>query len=80
MILPSKHLPIKKSLIGCGAHVVSALAKPKSLERLWREMREQGHIESLNKLIATIDVLYLLGIVEANGEKIRLVGNRSQIQ
>jgi hypothetical protein len=73
MILPSKHLPIKKSLVGCGAHVVALLKRPRTLEQVWRELRDNGKIESLRKLIATVDALYILGIVETDGTRLRLV-------
>ena len=73
MILPSKHLPIKRSLIGCGAHVVSKLKRPRTIDSIWKDLRSEKKIESFAKLVATIEVLFMLGFVEMRDNKLRVL-------
>lgn len=38
MILPSKHLPQDRALLTVGAHVLTFLARPKTVSALWEEL------------------------------------------
>lgn len=76
MILPTKHLPIRHSLIGCGAQIMPHLKRARSLESLWSAVKSDKSIESFSKLMSTLNVLYLLGLVEFEKERVRLTPSR----
>ena len=44
MILPSKHLPQDRALLTVGGHVLTFLARPKTVSALWEELNrhEEG--------------------------------------
>ena len=74
MILPSKHLRLRQSLLGCGAYIVSYLRRPRTVSGLWDDIRSAGHIASFNKFVQTLDMLFLIGVIERDKEKIRIKG------
>ena len=41
MILPSKHLPQDRALLTVGGHVLTFLARPKTVSALWEELNLQ---------------------------------------
>lgn len=41
MILPSKHLPQDRALLTVGGHVLTFLARPKTVSALWEELNQQ---------------------------------------
>lgn len=40
MILPTKHLPPSRSLIGIGAEILAAIAEPRAVSEVWERVRE----------------------------------------
>ncbi|WP_354553126.1 ABC-three component system middle component 6 [Kaistia defluvii] len=40
MILPTKHLPPSRSLIGIGAEIIAAIAEPRAVSEVWERVRE----------------------------------------
>ena len=41
MILPAKHLPPERSLVGIGADILQALSHPKTVSETWTSVRER---------------------------------------
>jgi len=76
MILPTKHLPIERSLIAVGADIVRLLDEPMSVTNLWLDY------QSLNKARNTrltfdwftlaLAMLYSIDAVEQTGNRLRL--------
>ncbi len=76
MILPTKHLPIERSLIAIGADIVRLLDEPMTVTNLWLEY------QSLNKARNTrltfdwftlaLAMLYSIDAVEQTGNRLRL--------
>ena len=76
MILPTKHLPIERSLIAIGADIVRLLDEPMSVTNLWLDY------QSLNKARNTrltfdwftlaLAMLYSIDAVEQTGNRLRL--------
>ncbi|PTT98189.1 hypothetical protein DBR45_34480 [Pseudomonas sp. HMWF031] len=72
MILPSKHLSQERALLTVGAHVLTYLARPKTVSALWEELNR--HNESLTAapprritydwFLLALDLLYSLGTIE----------------
>lgn len=72
MILPSKHLPQDRALLTVGGHLLTFLARPKTVSALWEELNRQagGLGATLPRQITydwfllALDLLYTLGIIE----------------
>ncbi len=72
MILPSKHLPQDRALLTVGGHVLTFLARPKTVSALWEELNRQtgGLGAALPRRITydwfllALDLLYALGTIE----------------
>ncbi len=70
MILPSKHLSLKRALLTVGAEILIRLKRPKTVSRLWEGIcQEQSEKESsptitFDWFILALDLLFTLGVVE----------------
>jgi hypothetical protein len=72
MILPSKHLSQERALLTVSAHILTYLARPKTVSALWEELNR--HNESLTAapprritydwFLLALDLLYSLGTIE----------------
>ena len=75
MILPTKHLPLDRSLVGVGADVLSLLDKPKTVSKLWLEFqvlsKGKKSRRTFDWFTLTISMLYTIGAVEMTGARIR---------
>lgn len=78
MILPTKHLRLRQSLVGCGALILQHLRRPRKISGLWDDVRAEGHIKSFDKFVATLDALFLLGIIERRGDRVAVVRGGQQ--
>lgn len=75
MILPSKHIKLSESLIGLGAFVVSIVKKPLTIDECWKQLNEDyintGKLKkhhSFDNFILTVDLLYMIGVIEMNSK------------
>jgi len=66
MILPTKHIPAKQSLIGVGALVLRHLEREKTLTALWERLHDIEEVGTFERLVLTLDMLYAMGAVEMN--------------
>lgn len=72
MIFPAKHIRLSESLLGLSAFVLSFLNSPKSVDRLWGEVKQINNSSylpanhSYDNFLLTVDYLYLVGIVDVN--------------
>ena len=72
MILPSKHLPQDRALLTVGGHVLTFLARPKTVSGLWEELNQQDqglgatHPRRITYdwFVLALDMLYYLGAIE----------------
>ena len=68
MILPTKHLRPERALISVAARVLQALGEPKTVSRLWEDVRKQLAKEGAWDLpwdwfVLALDLLHVLGTV-----------------
>ena len=75
MILPSKHIPIDRSLLGVGAEVLDELDRPKSVSRLWDDLQKRRG-ESVNRLpydwfLLSLNMPYTIDAVTFEDGRIR---------
>ncbi len=64
MILPTKHVSTQRSLIGVGATLLANLEQPRTVSRLWEQVREHPSVRTFERFVFALDLLYLLGAVE----------------
>jgi hypothetical protein len=78
MILPSKHLPQDRALLTVGGHVLTFLARPKTVSALWEELNkhEAGLTTTMPRRITydwfllALDLLYALGTIELDSGRV----------
>jgi hypothetical protein len=72
MILPNKHLPVSRSLLGLGGEILELLAKrPQSVSTTWERLRERNPATSFEQFTLAASFLFSLGAVEFEGENLR---------
>ena len=77
MILPNKFLEEKDSLLYVGALLLNKLDTPTSISKLWNKVKENKSVNNYERFIITLDMLYILNLIELKNEKIRRVNNDS---
>jgi hypothetical protein len=70
MILPTKRLSIESSLLGVGADVLRALNEPKSVSRVWDELKrirraanDRGERLTFEWFVLALDLLFSAGLI-----------------
>lgn len=64
MILPTKHIPTQRSLLGLGGVVLTALSGPTTTSALWESVRSHDEIGTYGRFILTLDLLFTIGVIE----------------
>ena len=75
MILPDKNLLLSSSLLGTGANLLTKLKSPQTVSSLWEKFRKNGDITSYEKYILSLDLLYLLGLIDLDKGLLRRTKN-----
>jgi hypothetical protein len=69
MILPTKRITHDRSLLGIGAEILTLLDKPKTVSRVWDELKSRrmnkkfAPIVIYDWFILALDVLYMLNAI-----------------
>ena len=67
MILPTKHVRVDRALIGVGAELLALLSRPRTISKLWDQVRERrGAVAapiSYDWFILALDMLFLIGAI-----------------
>ena len=64
MIIPTKHIPFDRSLIGSGAFVLPLLDVPLTPSGLWDRLKESPRIGNYGRFILVLDFLYAIGAID----------------
>ncbi len=64
MILPDKNISLSHSLLGMGSIIITELTVPQTVSSLWEKARNYEEIKTFEKFILTLDLLYILGLIE----------------
>jgi len=64
LILPNKHLPPGKSMLGVGAKLLRALDRPQTESALWGRVRNLPEVATFERFVLTLDLLYAIGAVD----------------
>jgi hypothetical protein len=68
MILPTKHLPTDRSLLGIGAEILQLLDQPITVSRLWTLIQDnRGELASrlpFDWFVLSLNLLYSINAIE----------------
>ena len=64
MILPTKHIPTQRSMLGLGSVLLSNLLEPTTSSTLWDSVRSHTEIGTYSRFILALDLLYIIGAIE----------------
>jgi len=64
MILPTKYTPESQTFLALGGIVLSRLRQPCTLTTLWEQTRKIPQVGTFERLILTLDMLYMLGAID----------------
>jgi hypothetical protein len=78
MILPSKNIPTDRALLSVSAWLYAELTYPKSISRLWDDLRKRWANRPLawQWFLLALDLLYLINAIELRSDG--LIGRRSK--
>ncbi len=72
MLLPTKYIPLKDSMLMAGGKVLALLNSPQTVTKLWLKARNQSSIETFDRFCLTLDFLFALDLITfQNGLVIR---------
>ena len=77
MILPNKFLEEEDSLLYVGALLLDKLDVPSSVSELWNQVNDNKSVNNYERFIITLDMLYVLNLIELKNDKIRRINNDS---
>ena len=69
-ILPTKYVEQKDTLLYSGAILLKELTKEKTVSELWNDTKEFNSISNFERFIATLDMLYMIGLIELKNNKL----------
>ena len=82
MILPTKGIVPRQALISIGADVLRLLSEVKTVSRLWDEFKRdgQGRNVPFDWFVLSLDLLFLVGAIELDRDRIRRCTPRLVVQ
>jgi hypothetical protein len=79
MILPTKHLRQDRALLTVGAEILALLSEPKTVSRIWEELkRSRSNRSGLSLLtydwfVLSLDLLFLLHAIDLQHGRLRRI-------
>ena len=64
MLLPNKHIPKSRSLVGIGALILGRLDAPSTVSGLWEQVRNNPKIGSFRNFVIALNFLYAIGAID----------------
>lgn len=72
MILPTKHIQVKDSLLGRGNEILARLRyRHHSVSSLWGEVKQKEEFPTYESFILALDFLFTIGAIEVENGLIR---------
>ena len=63
-LLPTKHIPTSRSLVGIGAQVLGQLQSPSTVSGLWERIRNNPEVGSFRNFVLALNYLYAIGALD----------------
>lgn len=73
MILPTKHVSARHSLLGVGGLLVGQLEHAKTVSALWDRLRREPSVRTFERFVLALDLLYALGVIDYSEGLVRKV-------
>lgn len=73
MIIPDKNIRLQNSLLGMGSHILTKLNEPETVSSLWEQAKQCHEINSFDKFVYTLDLLFMLDLIELSNGLVRKV-------
>jgi hypothetical protein len=64
MILPTKHIPLERSLLGAGAVLLQFLDAPLTPTAVWDRAKYAPEIRTYGRFVLALDFLYAVGAID----------------
>lgn len=64
MILPTKHISERESLIGVGATIIAKMDNPSTVSNLWEQVKHYGNIGTFERFILALNLLHFIGAID----------------
>lgn len=64
MILPTKYISIRHSLLGISAKIYQVLDKPRTVTDLWSYARDFPEVKTFERFIYSLDFLFIIGAID----------------
>lgn len=77
MILPTKYIVEKNTLLYAGALILKELNTPHSISYLWEYFKNEPSISTYERFILTLDMLFIFGLIDIKYDRIMRVKNDS---
>lgn len=78
MILPTKYLSSERSLIKIGADIIKFLNEPKTVSRLWEEVKHSSYsVIKYEWFVLALDFLYCIKAINFESDKVWRARNDS---
>ncbi|GAB4383792.1 MAG: hypothetical protein Kow00121_46250 [Elainellaceae cyanobacterium] len=74
MILPTKHISTRNSLLGVGATILEHLNYPRTVTSLWNAVSKLPEVATFERFVLTLDILYMIGAIEMQEGLLRKCG------
>ena len=71
MIMPTKHIPTNRSLLGVGAFLLEHLRRPRTVTALWDAVKAVPEVGSFQRFVLAVDLLHALGAVTLDSGMLR---------
>jgi hypothetical protein len=72
MVLPNKHLPLSRSLLGVGGEILKILSdRPRSVSATWELLKVRSNKTSFEQFTLAASFLFSLGALELEGGSLR---------
>lgn len=66
-LLPNKHIPANRSLVGIGALILRHLERPSNVSSLWEAIKDDQEVASFGNFILSLDYLFAIGAIDYEG-------------
>ena len=64
MILPTKHISTRNSLLGVGATIIEHLNHPRTVTSLWSDLSKVPEVATFERFVLVLDLLYMIRAIE----------------
>ena len=76
MVLPNKHVPVNRSLLGLGGEILGILSdRPRTVSATWERLRTRNAEASFEQFALAASFLFSLGAVELEGDTLKRIAD-----